>query len=351
MAGTLKDEAILLALKAMTLVKTDDALEVELLSDQDQCQTYKVWADGRTLLLRSSVNGGGAATHFYATTAALHVPDFRRKVLGYDTERGILVEEWLEPGKYKSLAHELLQEPASSGWSTCFRAEEFSQIDFESLLFDVGEKIGKIHSRTRGFGHDAKAATPQVDPSEKYLRSAKAYPHMANRLRAIAEQSARVEPVLLHGHLSPSSVLFSEEHVALIGPDHVASGDPALDLAQMMAHLCLASVHRGSSILVTSAGAFHLGYARTIEVGDKPAIMHRAGPLTVAFMLALLEDEQASSFLTFENKEIILDFSQWWLGRRDYTLGQVRYALWDAVDLGGALDWRAKFESLPSAND
>jgi hypothetical protein len=92
----------------------------------------------------------------------------------------------------------------------------------------------------------------------------------------------------------------------------------------MMARLFLASVHHVSSILVTSAGSFHKGYADTIEVPDKLSFTRRAGPLTVAIMLALLEDERASSFLDPEDRELILEFSQWWLGRRDYTLGQVR---------------------------
>jgi hypothetical protein len=149
MADTLKEEAIVLALKAMTLLKADDAPKVELLSDQDQCQTYKVCADGRPLLVRSSNKGSCAAAHFYATTAARHVPDFRPKVLGYDGERGFLVEEWLDPGEYKSLAQELLQEPAI-GWSTPFHADEFSEINFETILDDVGEKIGRIHTATAG---------------------------------------------------------------------------------------------------------------------------------------------------------------------------------------------------------
>jgi hypothetical protein len=70
-------------------------------------------------------------------------------------------------------------------------------------------------------------------------------------------------------------------------------------------------------------------------------------------MLAFLEDEQSGSFLTPEDKEVILDFSQWWLGRRDYTLGQVRHALWIAVDAEGANYnfWREKFESLPRADE
>ena len=350
MAGTLKEEAIVLALKAMTLLKADDAPKVELLSAQDQCQTYKVCADGRALLVRSSDKGICAAAHFYATTAARHVPDFWPKVLGHDAERGILVEEWLDPGEHKSLAQELWQE-STVGYSTPFR--DGRRIDCESLLQWVGERIGKIHTGTRGFvqvGNGVKAPSTQAEPPETYWRAARAHPHLAKRLRGIAETSARVEPVLLHGRLSPGSVLFGKYDLAVIGPDHIASGDPALDLAHMMAHLFVASVHQVSSILVTSAGAFHSGYASTIEVPDKLSIMYRAGPLTVAFMLAILKDEQISSFLTPKDKEVILDFSQWWLGRRDYTLGQVRYALWDAVDAGG-IDWRTKFESLPRADE
>ena len=321
------------------------------MSDQHQCQAYKVCADGRALLVRSSDKGSCAAAHFYATTAARHDPDFWPKVLGHDAERGILVEEWLAPGEYKSLAQDLLE--GSAGYSTPFR--DGGQFDLELLLAWVGQKIGKIHTGTRGFvqvGNDVKASATPAGPPETYWHTASAHPHLANRLRGIAETSARVEPVLLHGHLSPSSVLFGEEHVvAIVGPDHIASGDPALDLAHMMAHLFVASVHQMSSILVTSAGAFHSGYASTIEVPDKLSIMYRAGPLSVAFMLALLEDEQVSSFLTPQDKELILEFSQWWLGRREYTLGQVRYALWDAVDAGGVIDWREKFESLPRADE
>ena len=110
MADRLTEDAIVLALKAMALLKADDAPKVELLLDQDQCQTYKVCADGRQLLVRSADKASCAAAHFYATAAARHVPDFALKILGHDAERGILVEEWLDPGEYKSLAQEVLQE-------------------------------------------------------------------------------------------------------------------------------------------------------------------------------------------------------------------------------------------------
>jgi hypothetical protein len=354
MADTLKEQAIVLALKAMALVKAGDAPKIELLSDQDQCQTYKVCANGRPLLVRSSNKGSCAAAHFYATTAARHVPDFRPRVLGHDAERGFLFEEWLNPGEYKSLGQELLPDSARIGWSTPFHTDKFSEVDFDGILQRVGENIGTIHTATKGFmqvGNDVKAPAAQAEPPETYLRAARAHPHLANRLRGIAEPSARVEPVLLHGRLSPGSVLFNEEQdVAIIGPDQLASGDPALDLARMMAHLFLASVHHVSSILVEKAGYFHSGYAGTVEGLDKLSIMHRAGPLTVAFMLDLLEDEQASSFLEPFDRELILEFSLWWLGRRDYTLGQVSYAMWSAAEQCG-VNWREKFESLPRAGE
>lgn len=353
MAGTLQEEAIVRALEAMALLKANDTAKVEQLSDQNQLQAYKVSVDGRTLLVRSSNSGSCAAAHFYATTAARYVPDFRPRVLGYDVERGILAEQWLDPGEYKTLAQELLHEPTEHGWSTPFRADEFSEIDFKELLYDLGGEVGKIHTGTKGFvqsGDGVTAVATQAEPPEAYLRAARAHPHLSNRLRGIAENGARVEPVLLHGCLSPSSVLFDQDnHVAITAPNRIASGDPALDLAHMMAHLFIAAVHRGTSIFVEIAGAFHSGYAGAVETLDKLSIMHRAGPLSVAFMLAFLDDEQIIALLSLRDKEVIRDFSQWWLERRDYTLGQVRYALWDTVE--GAVDWRKAFESLPRAKD
>jgi hypothetical protein len=183
MAGTVKEEAIVLALQAMALSKSNDAPKVEQLSDQDQWQTYKVYVDGRPMLVRSSNKGGCAAAHFYAKTAARYVPDFRPKVLGYDVERDILVEEWLDLVEYKSLAQELLHEPTSHGWSTPFRADEFSEIDFKGLLYDVGETIGKIHTGTRDlvqFKSDVKALITQPDLPETYLRAASAHPHLSD---------------------------------------------------------------------------------------------------------------------------------------------------------------------------
>jgi hypothetical protein len=353
MAGSLTEEVLFRALSDMTLLQAKDTLSVEPLSDQDQHEAYKVCVAGRPMLVRSSSTDTCTAVHVYATTAAHHVPAFRPKILGCDEERGILVEEWL--GEYKSLGQELQLESAKIGWSTPFRDDEFSEVDFESVLQELGATIGKVHARTAGpvqFSAHSSALANRAELPETYWRAVSAHPHLANRLRGIAECSARAEPVLLHGRLSPRSVLFKlEEAVAIVGTHHAAPGDPAFDLAHMMAHLFVVAVHHSSSILTTSAGGFHAGYACNIEGLDKLSIMYRAGPLTAAMMLAILQDERAGAFLTVRARQDVFDFSEWWLGRRDYTLGHLRDALWDAVDLGGVMDWRARFASLPRVDD
>jgi hypothetical protein len=346
MVGKQHEDAILQALQALALATGSDAIELEPLSSTDLGRTYKVSMPGRLVCVKTS--GNGAAAHLYAMTAAKHVPDFLPKPLGFDAERGILVEEWLDPDTFKSLEVELQEGPASWGWSTPFPGDD--ERDLESVLQFAGETIGTVHAATAGLtrrGDIASDSATRLLLPAAYWRALRAQPRLASCLGGIAEKSARVEPVLLHGCLSPSSVLFSLEQIAIVGADHMASGDPAFDLAHMMAHLFLASVRQTSCTLLTSAGYFHGGYFRSIAGLDRLSIMHRAGPLSVACMLALIDDEPR---LDDRDRQDIYDFAEWWLGRRDYTLGQVRTALWFAIDGNDGL-WREKFDSLPRRSD
>jgi hypothetical protein len=347
--GKQHEDAILQALLALGLATASDAIELELLSRADLSRAYKVRLAGRSLFVKAS--GNAAAVDLYRQTATHHVPDFRPKTLGFDAHRNILVEEWLDPEQFKSLAADLLQQPASYGWSTPFHGGD--DCDLEPVLHSVGETIGKIHSATAGLARRGDitqdSATRLMLPAA-YWRLLRAQPRLTNCLPRMAEKSARVEPVLLHGCLSPSAVLFSLDQVAIGGGDHMASGDPAFDLAHMMAHLFLASVRQHSCTLLTSAGYFHGAYSKSIAGLDGPSIMYRAGPLAVAFMRALIEDPQKNTFLSDRDRQGICDFAEWWLGRRDYTLGQVRTALWFSIDGNDEL-WRAEFDALPRAND
>lgn len=92
----------------------------------------------------------------------------------------------------------LLEEPASYGWSTTFRAHEFSQIDFEWLLYYVGEKTGKIHTATRGFvqfgADDVKAlGFHRFQNSQKSLNISMCYARFLSARRSIELSSYDVD--------------------------------------------------------------------------------------------------------------------------------------------------------------
>jgi hypothetical protein len=130
-------------------------------------------------------------------------------------------------------------------------------------------------------------------------------------------------------------------------------GDPAFDLAHMMAHLFLASVHRRSDILLTASGSFHGHYSRTVSSPEKAPLMYRAGPLSAALLLAFVQCDEMHSYLSVEHRTDVTDFAMWWLERSDYTIGQVRSALWTAIDMGfneKCIDWRKEFSAIPLAH-
>ena len=197
MAGTLKEEAIVLALKAMSLLNADDAPKIEPLADQDQCQTYKVCAGGRPLLVRAS-NKGNCAAHFYATTAARHVPDFRPKVLGYNAERGILVEEWLALANTNPWRKNCCRNRrAMGGRHPSVRASSAKSTSNRSFTA-WGKKSGKFTPGQRAScnaGSDGKALATQAEPPETYLRAARcssatwrtAYEASPSKVRALSQ--------------------------------------------------------------------------------------------------------------------------------------------------------------------
>jgi hypothetical protein len=140
----------------------------------------------------------------------------------------------------------------------------------------------------------------------------------------------------LHGNLSPAAIEFDEEEAVWFGAaGWTAVGDPALDLARLMGHLCVMSVHRGSCIMLSDiAGPLHAGYLRSVAPHEKRPLAYRAGPLTVAVVLELAG---TAPYLQPQMREDLQEFAQFRLARRDYTLGQV----WSVLSIWGSTTRRS----------
>lgn len=200
----------------------------------------------------------------------------------------------------------------------------------------VGESIGDVLSTVGRMIADLHAMELPPERIQAPCLS------LLSKLPAIAERPhthADGKVVPLYGRLSPSDVVLSGSNIRLLPGANGAVGDPAVDLAHMMAHLNLLAVARESANLLTEVGSFHSGYARALPEKDV-ALMRRAGPLTARFMLALAEP---AAYLSSQQKDEVGVFCDWWFGRRDYTVGDIWSALWTAIDMGFAnslIDWR-----------
>jgi hypothetical protein len=267
--------------------------------------------------------------------------------------------ERLKTAGYKSLQQEILfEEPASHGYSTRFSDDPHDDgIDFEALLLDIGDRVGRIHGESDRL--TLSMAQSDFDPLDRtgqhyWEKVSQAIPRFAARLEQFSEEAAQIEATLLYGNLSLQSFWFNRNgQAAILDAERAHFGDPAFEVAHMMAHLFLASVHRRSTILLTATGSFHAGYVRATTSFDKVSMMYRAGPMNVALLLAFVLTDDLSSCLSTSSRDDVAAFASWWLDRRDYTLGQVRDALWTAIDMGfnnTSIDWRQKFSQIPRAN-
>jgi hypothetical protein len=208
----------------------------------------------------------------------------------------------------KQLETELLfSDDAPSGYSSVF-ADGDSTVNLGTVLNQAGSELALRHG----------AGSPRTS-------------------EASAPKSTR-----LHGNLSPAEIEFNEDgNVAFGAAAWTAVGDPALDIARLMAHVLVISTHRRSCIMLSDvAGSLHSGYFRSIAPGEKRPLANRTGPLTTAFLKELAG---TAPYLQPQMREDLQEFAHFWLARRDYTLGQVWSALWTAIDMGfhdSQIDWR-----------
>lgn len=225
----------------------------------------------------------------------------------------------------QNLEQQLIASPdAPSGYTTPCDNEIVGE-SIEDVLSTIGRMIADFHAMEL--------------PTERIQAPCLS---LFGKRETIADQAyehADGKVVPLHGRLSPSDVVLSGSHIHLLPGANGAVGDPAVDLAHMMAHLNLLAVARESATLLTAVGSFHSGYARALPEKDI-GLMRRAGPLTARFMQSIAE---SAAYLSSQQKDEVGVFCNWWLGRSDYTVGDIRWALWTAIDMGFAnslIDWR-----------
>lgn len=197
----------------------------------------------------------------------------RRLVLKQSLPRLRVESEWFAPvdrviteGKALSLAAQILQtgpalwdsddrrftitmERADDGWAD-WKAIICSDRVEAATAGEIGRQIAKIHSNTVA-GQHLDRDFLRTEPFELlrllpyYASTANKAPAQAGRIMELADELRNHRTCLVHGDLSPKNILVGPlpRQVWLIDWEVAHFGDPAFDLAFMITHLTIKSIH------------------------------------------------------------------------------------------------------------
>lgn len=216
------------------------------------------------------------------------------ELLAEDEAQGFIVLPYLDPSEWKLWKPQLLA----------------GEVD-PDVARAVGTHLGRLARATRNrpellrqFDTTKLFHALRLDPY--LLECARIYPDLAPALTALADSIASRREALVHGDVSPKNILVGRASSAVILDAECAwYGDPAFDLAFVLNHLALKSVHLPSAAPVLGAAMRALLEARA--AADAPehvdAVRRRATALLPALLLARVDGKSPVEYLVDPEKK------------------------------------------------
>ena len=155
----------------------------------------------------------------------------------------------------------------------------------------LGVLLAVVHSADADIGSAESFEAQRVDP---YLRTIqRRHPDLAGPIGAYIERLLATRLCLVHGDYSPKNVLVGDEGLWVIDWEVVHRGDPAFDLAFLLNHLALKTIHRPDAREGYEAcgEAFLEAYGRDV---DMTYVLGLVGCL----MLARVDGKSPAEYLT-----------------------------------------------------
>lgn len=225
----------------------------------------------------------------FLRAAAAEVPGFAPELLAEDRTQGLLVLPYLDPDQWQLWKPQLLA----------------GQVDI-NVARGVGTHLGRLARATRNrpdlarrFDTGALFDGLRLDP---YLREcARRHPDLATPLNALIDMTAQRQEALVHGDVSPKNILVGAGSVPVILDAECAwYGDPAFDLAFILNHLLLKSVHRPDAgvAFATAIQALLDGRAAVDDPAAAADTRKRATALLPGLLLARIDGKSPVEYLT-----------------------------------------------------
>jgi aminoglycoside phosphotransferase (APT) family kinase protein len=196
----------------------------------------------------------------------------------------------------------------------------------------AGQLLGTIHSRSAG---DADAAARfdstgnfhQLRTDPYLLTTARRHPQLGTLLEAEAVRLDGTRECLVHGDYSPKNILWCGDRMVILDCEVAWYGDPAFDVAFLLNHLFLKSLHhapRGEEIAEMIDSAW-CGYSEAWEDrNSSDRVAHRLLHLLLMLMLARIDGKSPAEYLRDEaKKDFVRQFVYTHLADRDVGLSDL----------------------------
>lgn len=191
----------------------------------------------------------------------------------------------------------------------------------------VAQTLGKIHASSVTADFDRSAFNNQNDFEslrlEPYLRfTAQRHPDLSARINAMADRLAESSVALVHGDVSPKNILFRQHHALLLDAECATMGDPAFDVAFVLNHLILKSIHLPDSSANLRAAALQLWDSYAPCIGwEKPTRMEaRISALLPMLMLARIDGKSPVEYLSNDSRIRVREIARQFIARPAYQL-------------------------------
>ena len=267
-----------------------DGLEVEELTGGVACAVFAVRGKGRRVVVKQALERFRVADEWLvpperavAEAQALELmaqlaPGSVPPLLDSDPEAFALVmEEAAEDWRpWKSVLLEGVADPAVAAW--------------------LGALLAVLHSADGKIGSVESFEAQRVDP---YLRTIqKLHPAHADRIGTYIDRLLDTTECVVHGDYSPKNVLVGDDGVWVIDWEVVHRGDPAFDLAFLLNHLLLKTIHRPQAREHYEAcgRAFLDAYGRDVD-------MQYVLGLVGCLLLARVDGKSPAEYLTEVERE------------------------------------------------
>ena len=179
------------------------------------------------------------------------------------------------------------------------------QVD-ATVATKIGAILGKIHRETTGspkvrerFLNDQPFIQLRIEPY--HWTTAKAHPEVAPVIQQEAARMLEVKTALVHGDFSPKNIIVTGQDVFLLDFEVVHYGNPVFDLAFMLNHLMLKSVHNAGirNMYFHAARSFWQGYREQAGLDAETAARRERETIkqTGCLMLARVDGKSPAEYI------------------------------------------------------